>query len=111
MAAPKDNKVEKLIQDVTNRYRVTAREARDIVTSVSSAAKAAATSGPTSSATKATVGNIGKQVKEVASAAKSGKVGTAPMLANTGAKSVIKDSTTTSQVRRETNPKMKNYGK
>ena len=32
MAKPKDKK--SLIQDITNRYRVTAREARDIVTAV-----------------------------------------------------------------------------
>jgi hypothetical protein len=33
MAKPKDKK--SVIQDITNRYRVTAREARDIVTAIS----------------------------------------------------------------------------
>jgi hypothetical protein len=32
MAKPKDKK--SIIQDITNRYRVTAREARDIVTAI-----------------------------------------------------------------------------
>jgi hypothetical protein len=38
MAKPKDKK--SLIQDITNRYRVTAREARDIVTAISTTARA-----------------------------------------------------------------------
>jgi hypothetical protein len=33
MAKPEDKK--SIIQDITNRYRVTAREARDIVTAIS----------------------------------------------------------------------------
>ena len=37
MAKAKDNK--SIIQDIANRYRVTAREARDIVTAVSTAAR------------------------------------------------------------------------
>jgi hypothetical protein len=40
MAKPKDEK--SLIQDITNRYRVTAREARDIVTSVGTVIKTVA---------------------------------------------------------------------
>jgi hypothetical protein len=43
--ADKPNKVEKLIQDVTNRYRVTAREARDIVTAVNNVGAVAANKG------------------------------------------------------------------
>ena len=67
----KDN----LIQDITNRFRVTAREARDIVTAVgtlsstNSSGKNPLSSGPS-------IKNLVKQVKEVGTAAKTGKKGT-----------------------------------
>jgi hypothetical protein len=82
-APQKPNKVEKLIQDVTNRYRVTAREARDIVTAVSTAGKSALTMqvGDASQVKKAGK-NIVKQVKETGVAAATGRKGT------TSAKSV-----------------------
>jgi hypothetical protein len=69
MAKPKDKK--SLIQDITNRYRVTAREARDIVTAVGTLAQAN-TSGRVTQA----VSNLGRQVKEVGTAAVKGKSGT-----------------------------------
>jgi hypothetical protein len=80
MATPKasqPNKVEKLIQDVTNRYRVTAREARDIVT----AAGTAATSASSGFQGKESLQNISRQVKETVKAAKTGKKGTASDIA------------------------------
>ena len=80
--AAKPNKVEKLIQDVTNRYRVTAREARDIVTAAGTVAKtvgkipgsvkAPLSTKPSSEAKK----NLVNQVKETAVAAATGKKGT-----------------------------------
>ena len=80
----KPNKVEKMIQDVTNRYRVTAREARDIVTSVNTLGKAVATPasryGSTAKNKGATIvktaGDIAKQAGETYTAAKKGKSGT-----------------------------------
>jgi hypothetical protein len=85
-ATPKkavDNK--SLVQDITNRFRVTAREARDIVTAVSSAAGLAFDKNAYSSEREGTtkmgevgkaVKNIGKQIKETGTAAKTGKKGT-----------------------------------
>jgi hypothetical protein len=79
--AKKPNKMEKIIQDVTNRYRVTAREARDIVTAAGTAFQAdqgaaikahggqGVASGPAGK-------NFVKQVKETAIAAATGKKGT-----------------------------------
>jgi ERCC4-type nuclease len=79
------NKVEKLIQDVTNRYRVTAREARDIITAVGTVANLATNKksktneimgvSRTKEVRKA-VGNVAKQISETAKAAKTGKSGT-----------------------------------
>lgn len=75
-ALDKPNKVEKLIQDVTNRYRVTAREARDIVTAVSTAAQYR------NSENQGTYKDLKKdvvtQIKEVGKAAVTGKGGTKP---------------------------------
>jgi hypothetical protein len=74
-----------VVQDITNRFRVTAREARDIVTAVSSAAGLALDKNAYSSEREGTtkagevgkaVKNIGKQIKETATAAKTGKKGT-----------------------------------
>ena len=65
----------KIVQDITNRYRVTAREARDIVTAVGNIA----TRGmyPQEPAAKGPLGkNLVKQVKETVTAAKTGKKGT-----------------------------------
>jgi|1048.fasta_scaffold91629_2 hypothetical protein len=84
MAKPKDSK--SLIQDITNRYSVTAREARDIVTSVSTYFKTIKEVKPdkvgltpTASSMRA-IGAAGsdvkKQIKETVTAAKSGKTGT-----------------------------------
>ena len=93
-AKDKDNK--SLIQDITNRYRVTVREARDIVTAVSTAARTVADPNMRNFGTSATtrrgevVGgrmtasqvraksarNIAKQVGEVYTAATKGKSGT-----------------------------------
>ena len=56
-----------LAQDITNRYRVTAREAKDIVSSIASAVK---------QPSKATTSNVAKQVAETAKAAATGKSGT-----------------------------------
>jgi hypothetical protein len=70
----KPNAIEKLAQDVTNRYRVTAREARDIVTSVGTALTQSAF--PKSVDRGPTFKNIGRQVKETAVAAATGKKGT-----------------------------------
>jgi hypothetical protein len=94
MAKPKDKA--SLIQNITNRYRVTAREARDIVTAVSTAARTVVDpnvrgngvaqvtkrgtpvgSRMTSSETTAKAGrNIAKQIGEVYTAATKGKSGT-----------------------------------
>ena len=92
---PKPNAAEKIIQDITNRYRVTAREARDIVTSVStlgrtftdknmSAGVSSVTKKGKSVGPRETLGetrgrsvrNIAKQVGEVYTAATKGKSGT-----------------------------------
>lgn len=82
-AAPKravDNK--SLVQDITNRFRVTAREARDIVTAVSTAANAATSKtityggGSRATAIKDAAKNLATQVKETGTAAVTGKKGT-----------------------------------
>lgn len=70
-SAAKDN----LIQDITNRFRVTAREARDIVTAVGTLAQSATSSKNPQSQGPAGK-NLIKQVKETASAAATGKKGT-----------------------------------
>ena len=70
-SAAKDN----LIQDITNRFRVTAREARDIVTAVGTAAQAATSSNNPQSKGPANK-NVVKQIKETAMAAATGKKGT-----------------------------------
>jgi hypothetical protein len=73
MAKPKDK--ESVIQDITNRFRVTAREARDIVTAVGTMAQTATSSKSPQS--KGPSGkNLVKQVKETAVAAATGKKGT-----------------------------------
>ena len=99
MAKAKDNK--SIIQDIANRYRVTAREARDIVTAVSTAARTVTDSNVSGRAgggggtnrttrnnkavggresvgeTRARAGrNLAKQVGEVYTAATKGKSGT-----------------------------------
>ena len=81
---PKPNAAEKLIQDVTNRYRVTAREARDIVTAVSNAGvalgKSSEKGNKNDAAAKArkAVTNIPKQIIEAGKTAVTGKPGTTP---------------------------------
>ena len=66
-----------LAQDITNRYRVTAREARDIITAVGSLGKASVLreTGDTSAMKKAAK-DVVKQVKETGKAAMTGKKGT-----------------------------------
>ena len=71
----------KIVQDITNRYRVTAREARDIVTAVSSAGKtvSSAVKNPTATTRGEMVKsakNVVKQVAETGKAAATGKKGT-----------------------------------
>jgi hypothetical protein len=73
--AYKAGKKENLIQDITNRFRVTAREARDIVTAVGTLAQSSTSSKNPQSKGPA-VKNLVKQVKETASAAATGKKGT-----------------------------------
>ena len=75
----------KIVQDITNRYRVTAREARDIVTAVSTSGKALGkamekgnVNRAAQTARKSTV-DIAKQVGEVGKAAVTGKKGTTAM--------------------------------
>ena len=95
MAKAKDKK--SLIQDITNRYRVTAREARDIVTAVSTTARAFTGAGnpdktgdvvsarkrgsfvgrvSKDDAKSLTLKNLAKQAGEVYTAATKGKSGT-----------------------------------
>jgi hypothetical protein len=71
----KPDKKTSLIQDITNRYRVTAREARDIVTAVGTLGTAIGSPSKTASTVKAAK-NLGTQIKE---AAKVGKTGTTSM--------------------------------
>ena len=84
---PRKDPMMDMARKITDRYRVTAREARDIVTAVSTAAKVA-TMPATEKITKkgivnlkaqdvkSAVKNVGKQVKETAKAATTGKKGT-----------------------------------
>lgn len=91
MARPKDKTSSmkdqsSLIQDITNRYSVTAREARDIVTSVGTYFKTLSRVKPdprgltptaqSMNALSKSSKDIKKQVKETFTAAKSGKTGT-----------------------------------
>jgi hypothetical protein len=68
MAKPKDKK--SLVQDITNRYRVTAREARDIVTAVGTLIES-----PNVGKVKQGASNLKKQIAEVGPATQ-GKKGT-----------------------------------
>ena len=101
-AAAKPAAKENLIQDITNRFRVTAREARDIVTAVGTLGKAVATpAGSYGSKTKnkaATIvkaaGDVAKQAGETATAATKGRSGTSAIKLNTmarGASGLPKD--------------------
>jgi hypothetical protein len=77
----KSSKVEKVIQDITNRYRVTAREARDIVTAVGGIKDVVTNmpgtipKGGTARQIKNAVKNVATQVKETGTAAKTGQAG------------------------------------
>ena len=71
MQGQRKDPVKELIQDITNRFRVTAREARDIVTAVGTH-----TNSENKKQLNAANRNVVKQVKETASAAVSGKKGT-----------------------------------
>ena len=77
------NRQSDLIQNITNRYRVTAREARDIVTAVGTAGNVLknkkAVTGQRDlypSVSKPVVKNVIRQVKETGRAALTGKSGT-----------------------------------
>jgi hypothetical protein len=101
---PKPNAAEKVIQDITNRYRVTAREARDIVTAVGTLGRAVVDkniipggsnnslagkkidtgdSVSRKSIIEAATRNLVKQTKETGSAASKGKKGTTSAKVNT----------------------------
>ena len=71
---PKDKA--SLIQDITNRYRVTAREARDIATAVGTVGKSVLKSPQEGISPRKAVKNLKKQVKEVGASAAKGKKGT-----------------------------------
>ena len=74
-----------LVSEVAKRYKITAREARDIATALGTAAQS--TRNPNSLGTKSATKIIAKQVKEAAVAAATGKKGTtSPQLRNTGKK-------------------------
>jgi len=75
------NRQSDLIQNITNRYRVTAREARDIVTAVGTVGKTLKGSKTMSlpkdeKAPVSAIKNLGRQVKETSRAAITGKSGT-----------------------------------
>jgi hypothetical protein len=80
--AYKAGEKENLIQDITNRFRVTAREARDIVTAVGNLGAVvrdkgnAGALGGTANQLKAAAKEVKKQVGETAKAATSGAKGT-----------------------------------
>ena len=92
MAKPKDKA--SLIQDITNRFSVTAREARDIVTSVSSAAQALRKAPQEGMPVAKTIKNVGTQVKETATAAATGKKGTTAMTVKPNPTSAAKRKST-----------------
>lgn len=84
MAKAKDKS--SLIKDISKRYKLTAREARDVFTSVGTFIKTINETKPdprgltptvaSRNANRAAASDVKKQVKEVISAAKSGKTGT-----------------------------------
>jgi len=77
MAKPKAGIASNIIQDITNRYRVTQREARDIVTAISTAAQATGNKNVRSPQTMRDAAmDVKKQVKETVKAATTGKKGT-----------------------------------
>jgi len=71
MGPIKKDPVIKLVQDVTNRYRVTAREARDIITAAGTFFNAS-----NAKQNSASNKNLAKQVVETGKAAITGKKGT-----------------------------------
>jgi hypothetical protein len=88
--AERKDAVNKLIQDVTNRYRVTAREARDIVTAVSTAT----TSASSGFQEKASLKNVARQVGETVKAAKTGQKGTTSDIARKDKVTPVTSATT-----------------
>ena len=68
--------VNKALSEITKRFGITAREARDIATAVGSAAQAIRKSPQEGMPVKKIVKGVAKQVKEVGTAAKTGKKGT-----------------------------------
>jgi len=71
----KKGTISDVIDDITDRFDITRREARDIVTAVGTVIKSTSkfSGTPVSKAVK----NLGKQVKETGKAAATGKKGTA----------------------------------
>ena len=76
MAQKADKTKASLIQDITNRFRVTAREARDIVTAVGTANVLGKTATQSDKNLKKIGEGVNKQIKETITAAKTGKKGT-----------------------------------
>ena len=68
--------VNKALKEITKRFGITAREARDIATAVGSAAQAVRKSPQEGMPVKKIVKGVAKQVKEVGTAATKGKKGT-----------------------------------
>jgi hypothetical protein len=74
-----------LVSEVAKRYKITAREARDIATALGTAAQS--TRNPNTLANRSATKMVVKQVKEAAVAAATGKKGTtSPRLRDTGKK-------------------------
>jgi hypothetical protein len=104
MPAPKITNKNGLVKDITSRFNVTSREARDIVTSVGTYLKTLKDIKPdpvgltpTSSSMRAigaASSDVRKQIKETVTAAKSGKKGT------TAAQSKVKRQVTSGKKRK-----------
>jgi len=75
MPAPKKN----ALSEITKRFGITAREARDIATAVGTLGKAVTTLPGKGLSTKKAVKNLGRQVSEAKTAAVKGKTGTTSM--------------------------------
>jgi hypothetical protein len=75
-SANNKNAVEKLTQNITNRYRVTAREARDIVTAVGTTISRGLPSEFKKKIPNQSGTNLVKQIAETGRAAITGKKGT-----------------------------------
>lgn len=87
------NAASDLVQNITNKYRVTAREARDIVTAISNAASTGyANMGKNTSSGPQTgrmLKDIAKQTGEFGKAVVTGKKGTTPLSVSDNPKDVF----------------------